>query len=214
MPKMSIEDAATHFGVSKEAIHNRIRRGSLESVVEGGVKFVEIDNNLPHATHKTQSKKTDGFSSDKYYKFLEEQNSKLQEKVEKLETETRTLRDQKEQMLIEERIKIEDIYRQKDEQLKNILSTISSQFMLGTPMQESLKEPHVEAVIEDIQHSKKEESQLISVKKYLKNSDFSEAKQEKIKKRFKNLAKDDKRVIMIGKKQYIDPVKYDYSDML
>gem|GEM_PF-4791176 len=28
--KMSVNDAAEHFGVSKEAIHNRIRRGSLE----------------------------------------------------------------------------------------------------------------------------------------------------------------------------------------
>ncbi len=213
MPKMSIEDAATHFGVSKEAIHNRIRRGSLQSVIENGAKLVEIDGVVSHATHKTQTKKSDKNQDDKYYKFLEEQNVKLQEKVEKLEGETRMLRDQKEQMLIEERIKIEQIYRDKDEQLKNILSTLSSQFMLNTPMQESIKEPHVEADIEDIEDEPKEENQRISLKKYLKQSGFSQMMQEKIKKRFKKI-KEDKRVVTVGNKMYIDLSKYDYSDIV
>jgi hypothetical protein len=213
MPKMSIEDAAAHFGVSKEAIHNRVRRGSLQSFVENGVKVVEIDIASAHAANKTQTKKTNISYDDKYYKFLEEQNVRLQEKVEKLEGETRTLRDQKEQMLIEERIKIEEIYRQKDEQLKNILSTISSNFMLSNPMQDVTKEPHVEAEIEESADEVQKESQLISVKKYLKKSGFSEAKQEKIKKRFKNL-QSDPRVVVVGKKQYIDLNKYDYSDIV
>ncbi|MCX6075428.1 MAG: DNA-binding protein [Campylobacterales bacterium] len=213
MSKMSIEDAATHFGVSKEAIHNRIRRGSLQSVVESGVKLVEIDGAVSQATNRTQTKKSDKNQDDKYYKFLEEQNVKLQEKVEKLEGETRTLRDQKERMLIEERIKIEQIYRDKDEQLKNILNTISSQFMLNTPMYESIKEPHVEADIEDIEDEPKEKSQRLSLKKYLKQSGFSEQMQEKIKKRFKKI-KDDKRVVAVGKKMYIDLSKYDYSDIV
>ncbi|MFA6196148.1 MAG: DNA-binding protein [Sulfurimonas sp.] len=214
MPKMSIEDAATHFGVSKEAIHNRIRRGSIVSVVENGIKLVEIDGIIPHAANKTQTKKiTNTHYDDKYYKFLEEQNSKLQEKVEKLEGETRTLRDQKEQMLIEERIKIEQIYRDKDEQLKNILNAISSKFMLGTPMQETPKEGHVEAEIEDDEAEIKKENQLISLKKYLKESDYSLKKQKKIKEKFKNIAKTDKRVIVLGKKLYIDIAKYNYSDI-
>ena len=214
MPKMSIEDAATHFGVSKEAIHNRIRRGSIESVVENGIKLVEIDRNIPHVTNKTQTKKiTNTHYDDKYYKFLEEQNSKLQEKVEKLEGETRTLRDQKEQMLIEERIKIEEIYKQKDEQLKNIISAISSKFMLGTPMQETSKEGHVEAEIEDDEAEIKKEKQLISLKKYLKESNYSPKKQEKIKEKFKKIAKTDSRVIVLGKKLYIDLSKHNYNDI-
>ncbi|MCX6052765.1 MAG: DNA-binding protein [Campylobacterales bacterium] len=213
MPKMSIEDAATHFGVSKEAIHNRIRRGSIESVVENGIKLVEIDATIAHTANKIQTKKlTNTNYDDKYYKFLEEQNSKLQEKVEKLEGETRTLRDQKEQMLIEERIKIEEIYKQKDEQLKNILGAISSKFMLNTPMPESLKEGHVEAEIDEEEEIKKE-NQFISLKKYLKENDFSPKKQEKIKEKFKKIAKTDKRVIVLGKKLYIDLNKHNYDDI-
>ena len=42
MMKLTILDAAEKLGISKEAIHNRIRRGSLKSVVENGVKFVFI----------------------------------------------------------------------------------------------------------------------------------------------------------------------------
>ena len=121
MKKMSVADAAVYFGVSREAIHNRIRRGSLKSVIEGDVKLVLVDETK---TKKTPQKRVVKSSSndERYYKLLEAQNEKLQARVEKLENETRTLRDQKEQMLIEERQKIERIYKEKDEQLKNNIS--------------------------------------------------------------------------------------------
>lgn len=214
MSKMTIEDAAAHFGVSKEAIHNRIRRGSLKSIVEEGVKLVEIDKQA--SANKTQIRRAGTSSDDRYYKLLEEQNSALQNRVQTLEDETRTLRDQKELMLIQEREKIEQIYKDKDEQLKNILNAISSKFMLGTPIEieqeEVIEEAHVEAEIEDnTKNSSK--SRLISLKRYLKEAGFSKEKREKIKKKFKNIAQKDGRIIMLGKKQYIDLNKYDYSDM-
>jgi TolA-binding protein len=143
MPNMTILEAAEHFGVSKEAIHNRIRRGSLSVEVIDGVKIVSIDTDAkttPKPRAKAQPKKVTQSTDDRYYKLLEEQNAQLQSKVEKLEGETRTLRDQKEQMLIQERIKIEQIYKDKDEQLKNILTTISSQFILNAPMDQEVEE--------------------------------------------------------------------------
>jgi len=136
-----------------------VRRGSLNVVVVDGVKLVEINDNSkpnPNPKGKTQARRvTTSVGDDRYYKFLEEQNAQLQSKVEKLEGETRTLRDQKEEMLIQERIKIEQIYKDKDEQLKNILSTISSQFMLNAPL-EIEQEEHVDAEIE-VQDTKPEE---------------------------------------------------------
>ena len=214
MSKMTIEDAAAHFGVSKEAIHNRIRRGSLKSIVEDGVKLVEIDKKA--TANKTQARRTGALNDDRYYKLLEEQNASLQNRVQTLEDETRTLRDQKELMLIQEREKIEQIYKDKDEQLKNILNAISSKFMLGTPIEieqeEVIEEAHVEAEIED--NSKSDtHGTLISLKKYLKDAGFSKEKREKIKNKFKKIAQKDGRIIMVGKKQYIDLNKYDYSDM-
>ena len=220
MSKMNISDAAEHFGVSREAIHNRVRRGSLKSVIENGVKLVVIDKTTAPSS-RVQVKKVAPNSDDKYYKLLEEQNAKLQEKVEKLEGETRTLRDQKEQMLIAERIKIEQIYKDKDEQLKSILNTFQAQFMLASP---AIEEEHVEAEIEEeVQDEIEEEIQeekiqidrlgIMSLKKYLKEQKLSSKKEQKIKDNFKKLAKNDKRIITIGKKYYLDLDKYDYRDL-
>ena len=205
MKKMSVAEAAKHFGVSKEAIHNRVRRGSLESVVENGEKFVLVGA-------KSQPKKSTSsqtHSNDRYYKFLEEQNARLQSRVETLEGETRSLRDQKEQMLIEEREKIEAIYKEKDEQFKNLLQTLSSQFMLQAPTQE---EELVEAEIED--ETKEEASEgIISLKKYLKKQNYSEKKLKKLKAKCKKLAAKEERFIVLDKKLYLDFVKFDYSDI-
>ena len=179
MSKMSIAEAAEYFGVSREAIHNRIRRGSLNSVVEDGVKLVEVSATAKPTRTASRTKSTKTNSSDsRYYKLLEEQNAKLQARVETLEGETRSLRDQKEQMLIEERIKIEQIYKDKDEQLKNILSSLSSQFMLNAPSEVSeIKEDALEAEIElETKTEVKSESQVLSLKKYLKKNKVSEKK--------------------------------------
>ena len=206
---MSIEEAANFFGVSKEAIHNRVRRGSLQSVVENGVKCVVVDEQRKKMQPKRISNKSSGAIDAKYQKFLEEQNAKLQKRVDELEGETRSLRDQKEQMLIEERKKLERIYKEKDEQLKNILQTISSKFMLESPavQEEEMIEAQIsEEIVED---------NTISLKKYLKRFDLSDKKLEKVKKKFTKLAKkDDERLVMIGKKIYLNPEKYDYSDIV
>ncbi len=212
MSKLTIGDAADKLGVSKEAIHNRVRRGSLQSVVENGVKMVILDSKESiKAVSKRATKKTASQVDDRYYKLLEEQNAKLEQKVKTLEGETRTLRDQKEQMLIDERKKIEQIYKDKDEQLKNILNAISTKFMLNAP-DDVLEagEELVEAEIE--QPLQEQESRLISLNKYIKSREFSKKKSSKIKDKFKRKAQKDSRIITIGKKLYIDLAKYDYSD--
>lgn len=212
MNKMSINDAAKHFGISKEAIHNRIRRGSLQSVVEDGVKLVIVDVNAPKRSSSRNTLAKTTLSDERYYKLLEEQNSKLQSRVDFLETETRGLRDQKEKMLIEERIKIENIYKEKDEQLKNILASISSQFMLSSP--EIKEEEHVEAEIEvaEIEEVKKK-VKLISLKKYLKKLNFSVKKQIKIVKRFQK-RENEERIIVKNKKYYVDTANFSYDDLI
>jgi len=204
MKKLNVSDAAAYFGVSKEAIHNRVRRGSLEVVVENGIKMVLINENTrAKVVKKSASILSSSKNDERYYKLLQEQNEKLQFKVERLEGETRMLRDQKELMLIEERKKIEAIYKEKDEQLKNILSSLSSQFMLSQGTEE------VEEAIE-VELS----STPISLKKHLKTTDYSSKKQEKIKSRFSKISLSDERITRIGKKIYIDIVKYDYSDLI
>lgn len=222
MSKMSIQDAAEHFGVSKEAIHNRIRRGSLEVVMEDGIKMVIVDARqtkakTPRRTATTPLK--NGVSSERYSKFLEEQNAKLQARVQTLEDETRTLRDQKELMLIEERRKIEEIYKEKDEQLKNILTTISAQFMLSSPEADSISDPIVVETIDAVDVEVQEEKQvldvkIVSLKKYVKRLNISEKKAKKIIKRFEKNAETEERIILVNGKIYLDTVRYDYSDLM
>ena len=209
MAKYTVTDAAKKLGISKEAIHNRVRRGSLDSVVEDGIKYVIIEAQvITKASNRTSTKKQPLHVDDRYYKLLQEQNTKLQQRVDSLEGETRSLRDQKEQMLIDERKKIEEVYKQKDEQLKNILNAISSKFMLNAPAQEI---EDVENIVE-VELEEKPQSNLISLNKYLKQKDFSKKKAQKIKDRFKKHAKNDSRIIKVGNKFYIDLEKYDYSD--
>lgn len=211
MSKMSIADAATYFGVSREAIHNRIRRGSLSSVLEDGVKLVIVDKTA-NASTRTSVKKVSVNSNDKYYKLLEEQNAKLQEKVEKLEDETRGLRDQKEQMLIDERIKIEQIYKDKDEQLKNILNSFKAQFMLSSPKEEE-KIESIEAEIDEPEIELENQSKRVSLKKYMKELHLSPKKEQKLLKKVKKIAKKDDRIICVGKKLYLDFNQHDYKDI-
>jgi hypothetical protein len=209
--KVSVSDAATFFGVSKEAIHNRIRRGSLDVALVDGIKMVVIntDEAVKHV-RKTATKSTP--QGDKYCKFLEEQNRKLQERVEMLEAETRTLRDQKEAMLIEERKKIEQIYKDRDEQLKSVLSTLSTQFMLTQPQEK--EEETLDAEIEEVPLVVAVESKRITLKKYMKKLNISKSKQEKIEKKFKKLHKKDERIIIEDGKFFVDVKKFNYDDLI
>ncbi|MBN2816292.1 MAG: DNA-binding protein [Campylobacterales bacterium] len=220
--KMSVNDAAEFFGVSKEAIHNRVRRGSLEVVVEDGVKMVLVDEKskvaTPLKTNRTTTRVKSSIDNQRYYKLLEEQNAKLQARVETLEGETRTLRDQKEQMLIAEREKLEAIYKEKDEQLKAVLNTLSKQFMLSMPQGEFKEEDEetVDVEISEPQPAKEEapKVKILSLKKFLKTLDITEKKRKKIKERFEEKAKKDSRIITLGDKIYVDLIKYDYSDLV
>lgn len=214
MKKFTVNDAAAYFGVSKEAIHNRVRRGSLQSVIENGVKLVIVDETKQVKTTRTPRSTGSSTDKDRYYRLLEEQNAKLQSRVEVLEDETRSLRDQKELMLIEERKKIERIYKEKDEQLKNILNTISSQFALSAPETLDEQEEAFEAEIEEPTLEVVDAPSKISLKEFLKLNGFSKKKREKIKERFKKGVKKDKRIISIKGKLYLNPSLYDYSDLL
>ena len=122
MKKMTIGDAAEYFKVSKEAIHNRIRRGSLDCIVENGVKYVAV-----HA-EKTNTA-TNTVSDNRYTLYIEQENERLREKVDTLEKETVRLRDQRELMLIDQRISVEQIYKERDAQLRNILNVVATKFL-------------------------------------------------------------------------------------
>ena len=199
MAKLTIQEASVHFGISKEAIHNRIRRGSLASVIDHGVKYVIIEE------VKVESK-VSVIAEDKYQTLLEEQNRTLLQKIERLEQENSALRDQKEKMLVDERLRIEAIYKEKDEQLKNILQTVSTKFL---PQQEKKEESELYAeVVEPYSEEQ------VPLKKYLKSLNISEKDSKRAKLRFELLAFKDIRITMLGGKIFVNPNRYSYNDLL
>lgn len=216
--QLSVNDAAEFFGVSKEAIHNRIRRGSLEVVVENGVKMVKFDESQNQNLQKSPAPKRDQTqlraNDERYYRLLEEQNAKLQRRVEVLEDETRSLRDQKELMLIAEREKIESIYKEKDEQLKNILATLSQQFMLTLSNNPNDANPSQEETFDAEIEDANAASNIVSLKKFLKSLNLPKPKTKRLKEQLSLIASSDKRFIIFGEKIYLDTLRYDYSDLL
>lgn len=195
---MTIADAAEHFGVSKEAIHNRIRRGSLDCIVDNGVKYVAIS--VPKAS-------TSGVSDSRYTQYIEEENGRLREKVDVLEKETSRLRDQREQMLIDERIKVEQIYKERDAQLRSVLHVVASKF-LSHANADAIVEEAINADVIDA------DDEWISLKAFLKLKRVKDKDKKKMKARFQKAKEDDARISVRDEKIFLNPSQYEYSDLL
>jgi hypothetical protein len=213
MAKMTVAEAAEHFKVSKEAIHNRIRRGSLDSVIENGIKYVSIEE-----IQEVQSSHVD----QRYYDYIEEENARLKERVEKLENETSSLRDRREAALIAERERIEQIYKERDEQLRSVLHVVASKFLTAQNMDQVIDDAvnnseaseDAEVISEAPIVTPANEHDLISLKRFLKLKQYSKKKREKLKERFAKKAPTDKRIILVEEKIYLRPNSFDYSDLL
>lgn len=202
MKKMTIAEAAEHFGVSKEAIHNRIRRGSLDCIVENGVKYVAV------ASAKTASPETNA-EADRYTRYIEQENERLRDKVGVLEKETTRLRDQREQMLIDERVKIEQIYKERDAQLRSVLHVVATKF-LSHASADAVVEEAINADLIDTA----EEGEWISLKAFLKFKRIKDKEKKKIKNRFEAVGENDERLSVRDGKIFLNPSQHDYSDLL
>ncbi|MDD4855016.1 MAG: DNA-binding protein [Sulfuricurvum sp.] len=214
MKKMTIGDAAEHFGVSKEAIHNRIRRGSLNCIVENGVKYVAIESVKNNTS-------TNSVSDNRYTLYIESENERLREKVDGLEKETIRLRDQRELMLINERINVEQIYKERDAQLRNILNVVATKFLSHVSedlvMQEAMGEEaeQADAINADIIPDIEIGEDWITLKAFLKLKHYPNSIKKNIKRRFKAAALEgDERFIENNEKIYLNPSLYEYSDLL
>ena len=207
MKKLTIADAAEHFGVSKEAIHNRVRRGSLNCIVEDGVKFVVISS--PKGTQNTNN-----IPDARYTQYIEQENERLRGRVDILENETSRLRDQREQMLIDERVKVEQIYKERDAQLRNVLHVVATKFLSHVNpeavMQEGMERGTIDAINADVV----EADGWISLKDFLKLKRMKDDAKKKIKKRFEKLQGNDERISVRGDKLFLNPAEFDYSDLI
>ncbi len=127
MDRYLVAEAAEILGISKEAVYNRIRRNTLQSVTEDGIKYVLIDTKKAkeEKSKKPQRNYRQSSSNNKYAELLLEQNKELKEKIKELEADKDKLIKEKEKLLIDARKDLEKMHSQKDKQLKQIVSMVS-----------------------------------------------------------------------------------------
>ena len=211
MSKMTVAEASEYFKVSKEAIHNRIRRGTLDCVIEHGTKFVVVGEAKSEPQNTTSG-------NDKYYSYIEQENAVLKAKISDLEGETRSLREQREQMLIEEKVKIEQIYKERDAQLKSVLQVVASKFLTHQNMEAVIEEvitTETESDFDDvIDVIDERDDEVVSLKQFLKLKMYTKKRRTKIKARFEKRMFDDERIIVKKGKVYLKPNHFDYSDLI
>ena len=129
--KLTVIEAAKLMNVSKEAIYNRLRRGTLQCVVEEGVKYILFSKNTHKETHVI-SRKVESTVDSAYIELLKTQLEEMKLKNERLEADKERLIADKERLLIESKDKIEAIYKERDEQLKTILSLANRQIAFSS----------------------------------------------------------------------------------
>lgn len=198
--KLTIDEFSKKFKMSKEMVTSKVRSKKLDYVIENGTTYITINNIKEQSTltFKEQNikPKTTVASVLSLYK---RENNYLKQKIEQLESKIDKLIDDKEQMLIAERDKIEEIYSNKDTQLKNILELLNEKMQIDH-----------NNTIHEIEHT----SEIIELKKYLKSLKIKSAKRKDISKRFNKALGKDIRIIEQNGKIFLDFSKFDYSDLL
>ncbi len=133
------------------------------------------------------------------------------------------MRDQRELMLIDQRINVEQIYKERDAQLRNILNVVATKFLShvnpDTVMQEAMGEEDavedMDAINADIVPEIELGDDWITLKAFLKLKRYPDSIKKNIKRRFKAAAiEGDERFIERGEKIYLNPSLHEYSDLL
>lgn len=186
--KLTVIEMANYLGVSKEAIYNRVRRGSLESVIEDGRKYVLLTDELKNQVKQPKRGNNIQNNNTEYIELLKTQIEELKVQVQRLENDKEQLIKDKEKMLIEQKEKIESIYNSRDEHLRTILSLANVQALEN---KEETKEYIVEVdefeeEIDIVDQMCESFEEWVELKEYLKIRGYSKEQKKEIKKRVKD----------------------------
>jgi hypothetical protein len=217
--RFTVDEYAKTFKMSKEMIQNKLRTKRLNYIIEGGVTYIIVPRSSldeekrqeltqtikPSSPAPTPQKTTVGMIIALYQK----ENQQLKLKIKELEAKVDRLVNDKEQMLIAERERIEDIYTAKDEQLKNLLEVINTKLLLSQGN-----------TVHDVDISATSSvaptlaNGVIELKRYLKFIGMSSEERKAVKRRFELAFGSDVRIIQKEGEFYVDLSKYDYTDFL
>jgi seryl-tRNA synthetase len=142
--------------------------------------------------------------------LYQKENRHLKEKIVQLEAKIDRLIADKEQMLRDERDRIEQVYSNKDEQLKNILELINTKLMLTQKSEVHDVDVHDDEPIE----ASWDQRDFVELRHYLKSLDIKSAERKMIRRRFAEAFGSDVRIIQQNGQFFLDFSKYDYSDLL
>ena len=221
--RLTLDEYSKHFKMSKEMINSKLRTKKLNYIIENGTTYIivprsSLQKEKAQEIHKEKSapKKSQTIAKPKttvatVLALYQRENKQLKEKILQLESKIDKLIDDKEQMLREERERIEKVYSSKDEQLKNILELINTKLMLEQQPQTIHDVEPLQAQEENLQQ---ETPQLVELRDYLKTLDIKSHQRKIIKKRFLSVYSSDIRILQQNGKLYLDFSKYDYSDLL
>ena len=200
MSKVPVSEAAEILGVTKEAVYNRIRRGTLKTFEKDGVKYVVLDGYEPQAASKSAPKTSKSAKSSEPKKsaktgefdvneFLLSQISELKEQNQNLQADKERLFREKEQILLNNKSEIAQIYRERDEKLRGFLS------MLERPLLARQNGEYVAPIdVEFVESKPENESKWTSLAEFLKSQNLSG----------KSLKKTQNKIIKnIGKSKFI-----------
>ncbi|MDR2635738.1 MAG: helix-turn-helix domain-containing protein [Campylobacteraceae bacterium] len=194
MRKLTVADAALELGITKEAIYNRIRRGSLQSVQENDERYILLEDGELKSSEKPTVKtpKKNVVLDERYINLLISQIAELKAANSELNKDKEKLIKEKEQLLIEQRVALETIYKERDEQLKAIL-TLANRSLLAKPVSD-VEKVTIDASFEekmekwrakkdsggDKSADEREFSDWRELKSYLRAKGFSKKEKKKI----------------------------------
>ncbi|MDA3945728.1 MAG: hypothetical protein PF439_03495 [Helicobacteraceae bacterium] len=215
--RLSIDEYANRFELPIATVHTKLRNKELEYSIDNGVVYILLSN-IPDPRQKT--------SVGTIIALYQKENQHLKERVKELENKIDGLISDKEQMLREERSRIEHLYQSKDEQLKTVLELINTKLQLSQPtaiksVDEDISSVDVELEEEDemqteqeSQHRDNSNPHKVSLRQYLKNIGLEAQEKRVIKRRFAGAYGSDIRILQYHGEFYLDLSKFDYSDLL
>lgn len=206
--KVTIEEYAKRFKMSVEMVKVKVRYGRLPSMTDNGITWIELSSSTPNLPTPAP-----GASLETAMALLQScrhENLELKTKIAALEAKIDALIDDKEQMLKDERDRIENIYATRDEQLKNFLEVVNTRLLQSVPASMVTDTTTVEEGNSNVQDTRKP----VELLRYLHLLDLPDDVRKKIVKRFARSYGSDVRIIQQNGAFYLDFSKYDYSDLL
>ncbi len=219
--RFTVDEYAKTFKMSKEMIQNKLRTKRLNYIIEGGITYIIVPRSSLEEEKRQEltQKKTTASSAPAPQKttvgmiiaLYQKENQQLKLKIKELEAKIDRLVHDKEQMLIAERERIEDIYAAKDEQLKNFFEVINTKLLLS--QENRIHDVDISSTPEQTAASSLSNG-IIELKRYLKFIGMGSNERKIVKRRFELAYGSDVRIIQKEGEFYVDLSKYDYTDFL